>query len=86
MLFAYSDGMATQSRFKGVSPLCKRVEMPGHLLRGTCYGICNCEVHTIRALRETKCQLRGVPFEPSSKTEKRILFDGSKSEPVLNRD
>lgn len=78
--------MATQSRFKGVSLLCKRVEMPGHLPRGTCCGVCACEVHTVRALRETKCQLRGVSFEPSSKTEKRILFDGSKSEPVLNRD
>jgi hypothetical protein len=30
------------------------------------------------ALEQTKSQLRGVPFELSSKTEKRVLFDRSK--------
>jgi len=52
--------------------------MPGYLPRGTCCGVCKCRIYPEDALEETKCQLRGVPFEPSSKTEKRVLFDRSK--------
>jgi hypothetical protein len=52
--------------------------MPGHLPRGTCCGVLKYRIYPKEALKETKCQLRGVPFELSSKTEKRVLFDSSK--------